>query len=993
MMNKEHVMVKNTFYGISIIVIITALLAACVPIEGPLQELFEKAGGGAVYTVTFDSNGGSSVSGRNVAEGGTVSRPSDPTKPFNVIEGLYEGTNPEFHFFEGWYNGEELWDFSTNTVTGDITLTAHWLEPVWIDLSSQSGSNIVGKSVYYTNTNPGTYTLVINNDYSVIPQTINNTNLKLTIIALNEERTIRLSTSQGTVFNIGAYGQTGIELNLGNNVTLAGVAANGPYAVVRVETGAVFTMTGTSKISGNKSTANGGGVLVNGGTFNMNGGSITNNTAPSGGGVYNNGVFNMTNGSISKNIAYTGCGVYTNGNFSLSGGGSISENISGTGAGEYDYFMGGGVYVNDGSFNMTGGSISDNVLTPESEYQWTLGGGVYIESGSFTFNGGIISGNKADSIKYNDWGYDYTSWSLGGGVYISSDGNMTMDGGILSGNTANDGGGINLRAGCLVINKGTISGNIASTGGGISIAGRYCDFTMNGGDITYNIANGDSDDPEDDEGLGGGVYAYGSSGTGSAGYTIYFTMNGGNISNNIARHGGGVFNRSCEFTMTGGNISSHTTEGVYLMNTRRSAFIMEGGSISGNGGVGVYVGRQYARFEMNNGAISNNKGGVYVARRDEYYSGTFNMNGGVISGNTTEENGAGVCCYGEFEMVGGTISGNKTTGYDGYGGGVYIGGNLYEEVWIEDSWVDWAFAGGSFYMTGGTISGNTSKQGGGVYIAGPEGLYDSSWNFYYPPVYENCTFIMEAGTISGNKTEGTGYRNVTGGGVFIGKAADFEMSSGTISDNNATRGGGVAVAGNFWMRNGTISGNTSINNANYSDGAGVYIIYGGSFTMDDGKIFGNDANSNYNGYGGGVYIGGSAGDYSGASCFTMNGGEIYNNEACYGGGVYTSYEITFTMHSGKIYRNTATQYGGGVYVYFTSYNDSSKFVKDGGAIHGYSGSDPDSNMVKDNGQILDNMGHAVYHDNYHYRDSTSGSGHDMSCYVSGGTVIFNGWND
>ncbi len=63
------------------------------------------------YRVTFDSDGGSSVSPRYVQKGYTMSAPIKPTK--------------EGHTFDGWYLGDEPFDFNT-PITSDITLKAHW---------------------------------------------------------------------------------------------------------------------------------------------------------------------------------------------------------------------------------------------------------------------------------------------------------------------------------------------------------------------------------------------------------------------------------------------------------------------------------------------------------------------------------------------------------------------------------------------------------------------------------------------------------------------------------------------------------------------------------------------------------------------------------------------------------------------------------------------------------------------------------------------------
>ena len=66
------------------------------------------------YTVTFDSDGGSSVDAQTVVEGGKATEPTAPTK--------------DGYTFDGWFNGETKWDFDNDTVTGNITLTAKWTE-------------------------------------------------------------------------------------------------------------------------------------------------------------------------------------------------------------------------------------------------------------------------------------------------------------------------------------------------------------------------------------------------------------------------------------------------------------------------------------------------------------------------------------------------------------------------------------------------------------------------------------------------------------------------------------------------------------------------------------------------------------------------------------------------------------------------------------------------------------------------------------------------
>ena len=68
------------------------------------------------YKVTFD--------GKNetlVAYGEKIEKPADPTK---------DSTVSTVYTFDGWYNGEEKWNFETDTVSGDVALVAKYTESV-----------------------------------------------------------------------------------------------------------------------------------------------------------------------------------------------------------------------------------------------------------------------------------------------------------------------------------------------------------------------------------------------------------------------------------------------------------------------------------------------------------------------------------------------------------------------------------------------------------------------------------------------------------------------------------------------------------------------------------------------------------------------------------------------------------------------------------------------------------------------------------------------
>lgn len=69
------------------------------------------------YTVTFDSDGGTQILTQTVKDGEKIVKPQDPTK---------EPTHTEEYTFIGWYVGEEVWNFETDTVQNDMTLVAKY---------------------------------------------------------------------------------------------------------------------------------------------------------------------------------------------------------------------------------------------------------------------------------------------------------------------------------------------------------------------------------------------------------------------------------------------------------------------------------------------------------------------------------------------------------------------------------------------------------------------------------------------------------------------------------------------------------------------------------------------------------------------------------------------------------------------------------------------------------------------------------------------------
>jgi hypothetical protein len=144
-----------------------------------------------------------------------------------------------------------------------------------------------------------------------------------------------------TIFSVGAAGETGISLTIGNGITLQG-HQNATQPVVNISSSAEFTMLAGSKITGNNSSAStestgyGAAVAVRGGsTFTMIGGEISGNTATgtdmlTTAGVYvvdEGSTFKMEGGSITDNTGGPDVFISAPNILNLSGNAIIGELI------------------------------------------------------------------------------------------------------------------------------------------------------------------------------------------------------------------------------------------------------------------------------------------------------------------------------------------------------------------------------------------------------------------------------------------------------------------------------------------------------------------------------------------------------------------------------------------------------------------------------------------------------------------------------------------
>ncbi|MCL2547220.1 MAG: hypothetical protein FWE06_08560 [Oscillospiraceae bacterium] len=671
-------------------------------------------------------------------------------------------------------------------------------------------------------------------------------------------------------------------------------------------------------IHNNRAQLNGGGLALDGATATINNGTIRNNDAVArGGGIRNNNsTITMHNGVIYENRAADSGGVdITNGGLFDMRGGHIRTNA--TTINNTPIATGGGVGVHlapvaRSRFHMRGGVVgTTNNPIGTAGNAATRGGGVWVGTGgefrmfaSAADTAPRVDGNRSTLVATEG----------GGGVHVASGGFLIMDSGtgtITRNTAAGSGGGVNVMGGgSFTMAGGAVQNNTAArTGGGVDVLGT---FTMTGGVIQTN----NTTDGSNAAFGGGGVRVSGATGTFTMSGTTTATIIRYNIS---AVNGGGVLAASAgQFTMNNGRIHNNTSRGTQ----------------SGTGGGGVHARNANTRFTMNDGIIDDNRApegaGVYINAAQE-----FRMTGGHIRnnryantlGNLGNGDGTGIPLRaGGIRMVstslimsGGTI-GHINTAAQGNrahtGGGVYANGTSV------------------ITMSGGRIACNAATSTGG-YGGGAVRLSGAYANF----TMNNANAIVNSNTAAGagggievmngagfTMTAGSIRANTavqSGGGIFARSGSSVTLNGGTVYDNRTTGGtnqgwggGGVAVTGadsGLTMSN---VGTAIRDNTSAANGGGVLVAIGAQFTMNNGTITGNTANSATQG-GGGVHVRGRVADGDRAH-FLMQGGTIggttaaLRNTAVNGGGVYVT-EATFYIPAGTtaaIVGNRATGSGG-----------------------------------------------------------------------------------
>jgi len=665
----------------------------------------------------------------------------------------------------------------------------------------------------------------------------------------------------------------------GDTVITGGYAPNG----AGVYSNGRLYMYDNSKVSGNYGTGSGGGVYMHNsdGTYHYlelhNNAKVEYNTtaaeATGGAGVYCTGsqgrIYLYNNGSISNNTSNSaGGGVYlNNGYLTINGdGATISNNTAAK--------HGGGVY-NKGEMTLTNGNISGNTAGATAAGD---GGGVY-NAKTFKINGGYLSGNTVKTLNYG-----------GSAVFSSSDGTLTINGGLIGKHSSYPNSAANtgncaaiITRGTAVMNGGYISGNVnaASSGYGGGIRVGAGTFELNGGEISGNKS-----------GKGGAIFNQGTT-----------TLNDATISGNQARDGGAIYNAGT-FNIVGGVIGGNS---IYSTNY--------GGSAIFNGAIDTKI-SSAAVINMSGGLIGTDgtKGAANTGFAIIRNRGVFNMTGGKIAGNSNAANGGGtVQNQYEFNLDGATaeICNNKSQS----GGAIYNRGYSSTDAAVLN-------------IKNGKIYGNTATQyGGGIYA----GEYKGEINISGGEIYDNMS--LRTGSL------GMGYSG--GGGLCAyGNVVVNISGNAQIYNNHAFAGAGIQVLDNgdsipkLTMTGGYIYGNEAMLNG----GAGiVYVAAGTENTIDGAKIgvkpdgtaapnisrvykydengyvevdgeyvLNTDKDNGYSTGGGLCIVNGSV---------TVTNTVISNNVARSGAGVYAQ-NATVVLGDGVVVENnTTSKYGAGVCVY------------------------------------------------------------------------------
>lgn len=261
------------------------------------------------------------------------------------------------------------------------------------------------------------------------------------------------------------------------------------------------------------------------------------------------------------------------------------------------FVMAGGADANKKTtFTMTGGTISNSdVRNNEFYHVIPYGGAVYMEDGTFTMTAGKIRNCFAE---------------VGGAVYIKKDESAVktpeflMSGGTIEDCTAiSHGGAVHLEGGNVTLSGGTIQENLAQNGNGGGIHIAEGNFEMSGNaQVVYNSALSNNLS----YGSGGGIYIT------SPSSDVLVDIIAGTISNNTcSKNGGGIcveMSSSDDAPSAIVNIGPDGSSNITDPNISSNKAVLFGG--------GLYAIGKNAMITINGGRIMGNRITNYLPNSD-----------------------------------------------------------------------------------------------------------------------------------------------------------------------------------------------------------------------------------------------------------------------------------------------------------------------------------------------------------------------------------------
>jgi predicted outer membrane repeat protein len=285
-------------------------------------------------------------------------------------------------------------------------------------------------------------------------------------------------------------------------------------------------------------------------------------------------------------------------------------------------------------------------------------------------------------------------------------------------------------------------------------------------------------------------------------------------------------------------------------------------------------------------------GGSYTQGTVCFLSGSYDIEGNIVTDNTSHYSGAGLYCSGgTYRIAGNTISFNRF--FADFGG---RGGGMFCET-------------GDFTIEDNDIDSNENKAGGGIWIGGSGTIRDNRItgnSAYHVGPCANCLLgaALYAPSID------------VGGGILISGSTSLLVTGNTITKNSAPWGGGIACFGgspeiieNIIVSNGAHHNPCGGYGSEDGKGAGLYVADASPLVIGN-TIWGNSAGNAESSscYGGaGIHCGGG-----GAPTIQRNIiGKNKTDNALIVGGIYCeSASCTPSISCCDFYGNANGDYGG-----------------------------------------------------------------------------------